>query len=370
MFNFNQGSKEHRTYLLITWGLFALFVILLPYALSEFFGDFMVSRMNRAIYLAVAILGLNLVIGYSGLIALGHSAFIGFGAFTTTTLVMDHGWDYWMTVPASMGVAFCIGILLGIPALKIRGLYLALLTVTFAAIFPTLMKLEKWGIAERTGGVNGRRLDEDVVAPGWVQSILRIDSTPDKQAIYRYFIFVVMSGIAWIMTRNLLKSRPGRAIIAIRDNETGAAVSGINLPLYKTLTFGVSASLGGLAGVMWVMNTTFAGEADFGFAPLAIPLLVGLVIGGVATLEGGIVGSLIFVFVGEFTRNQGLDKLSAALFGVILILVTFFAPGGVVSFMKKVKARLVRVVPQPPEGAVINLTDSAQTDDVVPEPAV
>lgn len=369
MLTMKQGSKEHRTYLIVTWGLFALFAIALPYILTALFGEFQVGRMNRAIYFAVAILGLNLVIGYSGLIALGHSAFIGIGAFFTASLIMDHNWDYWMTIPVSMGAAFVVGVLLGIPALRIKGLYLALLTVTFAAVFPTLAKLDKWGIAERTGGVNGRNIEEKIVAPGWVQGILRIDDTPDQQAIYKYFIIAGLSALAWWGTRNLLKSRPGRAIVAIRDNETGAAVSGINLPLYKTLTFGVSAALGGLAGVMWAMNSAFVGEQDFGFAPLAIPLLVGLVIGGVATLEGALVGSLIWVFVGEFTRSLGLDILSQALFGVILILVTFFAPGGVIGFLKQIKARLVRVIPQPPKGALLPAS-SDLVDDVVPEPAV
>ncbi|MGF1600366.1 MAG: branched-chain amino acid ABC transporter permease [Acidimicrobiales bacterium] len=370
MFTYEQGSKEHKTYLVVTWGLFILFAIALPYILTALFGEFQVGRMNRALYLSVAILGLNLVIGYSGLIALGHSAFIGIGAFMTATLIMDHGWDYWMTIPVSMGAAFVVGVLLGIPALRIKGLYLALLTVAFAAVFPTLAKLDKWGIADRTGGVNGRRISEAIVAPEWVQTILRIDGTPDQQAIYRYFIIATFTLLAFVATRNLIKSRPGRAIIAIRDNETGAAVSGVNLPLYKTLTFGVSASLGGLAGVLWAMNSAFVGEQDFGFAPLAIPLLVGLVIGGVATLEGALVGSLIWVFVGEFTRSLGLDILSQALFGVILIFVTFFAPGGVVGFLKSLKARIVRVVPQPPAGVLRARTADEPADDVVAEPAV
>ena len=371
MFTFKEGSKEHRTYLIVTWGLFVLFALALPYILTAVFGEFQVGRMNRALYLSVAILGLNLVIGYSGLIALGHSAFIGLGAFVTTSLIMDHGWDYGTTIPVSMGITFVVGVLLGIPALRIKGLYLALLTVAFAAVFPTLAKLDKWGIAERTGGVNGRRIDEELVAPGWVRSIIRIDDTPDQQAIYRYFIIAGLTAAAFWATRNLIKSRPGRAIIAIRDNETGAAVSGVNLPLYKTLTFGVSAALGGLAGVMWAMNTAFVGEQDFGFAPLAIPLLVGLVIGGVATLEGALVGSLVWVFVGEFTRNLGLDILSQALFGIILILVTFFAPGGVVGFAKQVKAKIIQVIPQPPEGAGLSSAAAGDVvDDVVPEPAV
>jgi branched-chain amino acid transport system permease protein len=365
-----EGSREHRRYQIITWGLFAILAIALPYILTAVFGEFQVGRLNRALYLSVAILGLNLVVGYSGLIALGHSAFIGIGAFMTTTLIMDHGWDYWMTIPVSMGAAFLIGVLFGIPALRIRGLYLALLTIAFAAVFPTIVKLDKWGIADRTGGVNGRNIEEKMVAPGWVSSILRIDNTPDQQAIYRYFVIATLTALAFWLTRNFVKGRPGRAMIAIRDNETGAAVSGVNLSLYKTVTFGISAALGGLAGVMWTMNTAFVGEQDFGFAPLAIPLLVGLVIGGVATLEGGLIGALVFVFVGEFTRSFDLDILSQALFGVILILVTFFAPSGLAGFWRMVKARVVRVVPQPPAGAAGRVAVADVSDEVVPEPAV
>lgn len=372
LFTFKEGSSQHRTFRIVTWTLFGLFLIALPYILTAMFGEFQVARMNKAIYLGVAILGLNLVIGYSGLIALGHSAFLGLGAFVTTTLIMDHGWDYWMTIPVSMLAAFVVGVLLGIPALRIKGLYLALLTVAFAAVFPTLAKLDKWGIADRTGGVNGRNITEKIVAPDWVQAILFIDDTPDQQAIYRYFIILALAIVAFWSVSNLLKSRPGRAIVAIRDNETGAAVSGVNLPLYKTITFGISAAIGGLGGVMWAMNTAFVHELDFGFAQLAVPLLVGLVIGGVATIEGGIFGALVFVFVGEFTRNLGLDILSQALFGIILILVTFFAPGGLAGLYKSIRSRIVQVIPQPPEGAMVadEPADTATDDDVVPEPAV
>jgi branched-chain amino acid transport system permease protein len=370
-----EGSKQHRTYLVITWGLFVLLAIALPYILTAMFGEFQVSRMNRALFMAVAILGLNLVIGYSGLIALGHSAFIGIGAFVTTTLVQDHNWDYWMTIPASMLACFFVGVLLGIPALRIKGLYLALVTVTFAVVFPTLAKIDKWTISDRTGGVNGRRIDEKVAAPTWVQNILGIDDTPDQQVIYRYFIIAILTAITFALVRNLIKSRPGRAIVAIRDNETGAAVSGINLPLYKVMTFGVSASFGGLAGMMWAMDRAFVAEQDFTFV-LAIDLLVGLVIGGVATLQGGLAGALVVVFVREWTKGleiplgfttiDGGGPLSQAIFGVILIFVTFFAPGGLVSALRLVKNKLVRVIPQPPEG----VTPFARAADAVEEAVV
>ncbi|MDA3038825.1 MAG: branched-chain amino acid ABC transporter permease [Actinomycetota bacterium] len=360
MFTFAQGGKQHRTYLLIAWGLFLLFVLVLPHLLGDRY--YLVSRLNRALFMAVAILGMNLVIGYSGLIALGHSAFIGIGAFTTASLVQDEGWDYWMTIPVSMLLTFFVGVLLGIPALRIKGLYLALVTVAFASVFPSLAKMHLWGIDKRTGGVNGKKIDERVAAPEWLQGIIGIGNTPDEQAVYRYYIIAILSGLAWLLTRNLIKSRSGRAIIAIRDNETGAAVSGINLPLYKVLTFGVSASLGGLAGVMWSMDRAFAAEQDFTFV-LAIDLLVGLVIGGVATLQGGLIGALVVVFVRELTKGlqiplgfttiDGAGPLSQAIFGVILILVTFFAPGGLASLTRKIKAKVIQVVPQPPPEALV-----------------
>ncbi len=381
-----QGSSEHRTTQLVGWGVFLLLAILLPYILTALFGEFQVSRMNRALYLAIAILGVNLVVGYSGLIALGHSAFIGIGAFAATTLIMDEfprivsdadpTLLFLAAIPFSMAAAFVVGVLLGIPALRIKGLYLALLTIAFAAVFPTLMKLDKWGIAERTGGVNGRNVEPKVVAPEWVQTILFIDDTPDQQAIYRYFIIAFFTFLAFLGTRNLLKSRPGRAIVAIRDNETGAAVSGVNLPLYKTITFGVSASLGGLSGVLWAMNSAFVGEQDFGFAPLAIPLLVGLVIGGVATLDGAIYGALVVVFVREIANNTDIpfiereDVLSQALFGLVLILVTFFAPGGISGLVSSIKDRIIQVIPQPPTGAGVMASAAEAADDAVPEPAV
>jgi branched-chain amino acid transport system permease protein len=376
----NQGSSQHRSYLIVTWGLFLLFAIALPYILTAISGEFMVGRMNRALYLSIAILGVNLVVGYSGLIALGHSAFVGLGAFTAASLIMDHGFPYIATIPAAMLFTFVVGVLLGIPALRIRGLYLALLTIAFAAMFPTLAKLDVAGIADRTGGVNGRNVDS-FDAPGWAQTLLRIDDTSDQQAIYRYFVIAFFTAIAFLITRNLIKSRPGRAIIAIRDNETGAAVSGINLPLYKTVTFGVSAALGGMAGVLWAMNSGFVAEQDFQFAPLAIPLLIGLVIGGVGTLQGGLVGALVYVFVNEWTKSvddtlagwgveiANVEKLTPAVFGLILILVTFFAPGGIAGFGTLLKSKVVQIIPQPPVGAVKTAT-AGGVEDAIPEPAV
>ena len=397
---FEKGSAEHRMYRLAGYGVLAVVLIFLPFILPEF----QVTRLNRAIAMAVAILGLNLVVGFSGLLALCQSAFIALGAFTTGSLIMDHGWDYWMTIPAGMLMAFLVGLLLGIPALKIKGLYLAMATVAFAAAFPSLSKLEFFGIPERTGGANGREITEKLIPPDWVPFV-----TETEPGRYRYFPIVILAAIAFWAVANLVKSRPGRAVVAIRDNEIGAAVSGVDLRRFKVLNFGLSAAIGGLAGVMWAMNSGFVAEQDFTFV-LMVDLLVGLVIGGVATISGAAIGALVVVFgrwlcqtyfdysisamlwlfvitvaaiyvakmqkttmnrigafLGVFVVGNGIGlalfgavdvpgmyqlngdgPLSQAILGIVLIVVVFFAPQGIIGAWRGLWSKVVRIVPVAP----------------------
>jgi branched-chain amino acid transport system permease protein len=346
-----QGGSQHKLHQLIAWAVFGVFLVVLPFIIPEF----QVSRVNRVMFLAIAILGLNLVLGYGGLLALGHSAFIGLGAFITTWLVQDQNWDYWHTIPVSMFACFIFGGLLALPAIRIRGLYLALITIALATVFPSLAKIEAFGIAEATGGANGREIDEKVLPPGWAESIGFSVNEPSR---YRYFLILAATAVAFWAVSNLLKSRAGRAVVAIRDNETGAAVSGVDLVRWKLLNFAISASLGGLAGVLWAADRAFVAEQGFGFL-LAVELLVGLVIGGVATIPGAVVGAFVVVFVREFTKGlqiplgfttiDGEGPLSQAIYGGILVIVTFFAPGGLVWMFRLFRAKLYRVIPQPPE---------------------
>ncbi len=352
MITVQQGSAQHKMHKAIVWGLFAAVLVAIPFILPEF----QVGRMNRAMYMAIAILGVNLVLGYGGLFALGHSVFIGIGAFTTVWLVQDKLWDYWMTVPIAMFFCFVVGLIIGIPALRIKGLYLALITVGMATVFPSLGKIENFGIVKITGGANGRDITEDLVPTEAITSWLPFTET--EPARYRYFVVLFFTALAFWMVSNLVKSRPGRALVAIRDNETGAAVSGVDLTRFKVLNFGVSAALGGLAGAMWATDKGFVAEQDYNFL-LAIELLVGLVIGGVATVPGAMVGALVVVFVKEFTKNasiplgfytvSGDGPLSQAIFGFILIVVTFFAPGGLVWLFRLLKSKVYRVSPVAPE---------------------
>lgn len=357
----HQGTPQHRQMKIAMFAVLALVLVLLPFVLPEY----QVGRFNRAIAVATAALGLNLVVGYSGLLALCQSAFIAIGAFVCATLVHESNWDYWMTVPFAMGAAFLFGLLLGIPALKIKGLYLAMSTVSFAAAFPSLTKLDMGGIARRTGGANGLKIKEAIIPPPWAESI---GFSADEPIRYRYFAILFLAVLAFWGVSNLLKSRPGRAIVAIRDNETGAAVSGVDIRKVKVINFGLSAAIGGLAGVMYAMNTGFVAETSFTFV-LMVDLLVALVIGGVATIEGPIIGALVVVFVREITKNlsiplgfytlDGNGPLSQAIFGVILICVVFFAPRGIAGAIRKQLPKLLQIVPAAPTKSSVSAT--AQT---------
>jgi len=372
----HEGTSEHKLYRYGGFAILGILLIVLPFVLP----DFQVGRVNRAIAIAIAVLGLNLVVGYSGLLALCQSAFIAIGAFITTSLVVDHNWDYWMTIPFAMLGSFFVGLLLGIPALRIKGLYLAMATIAFAAAFPSLTKLEMADIARRTGGANGRKIPEKLNPPEFVQDLplpFGWEFTVEEPAKYRYFLALLLAALSFWAVANFVKSRPGRAVIAIRDNETGAAVSGVNLRYFKVMNFGLSAALGGLSGVLFATNTGFVSETSFTFI-LMVDLLVALVIGGVATISGPIIGALVVVFVREFSKNILLDlgpitldgngPLSQAFFGVILIVVVFFAPQGIIGAWRKLKSFVVQVAPAAPMLPDTAMSLSTAATDPVSEP--
>src|SRR5690606_9114026 len=156
-----EGSGAHRGFQFVGWGIFALFAVIVPYTLP----NFRVTQFGQAIAFGVMILGINLIIGYSGLLSIGHIAFAGAGAYTTMIMVNDNGWDYWMTWPMVIVICFLFGAAVGIPALRIKGLYLALVTLALAYTFPILLKIDEWGISTKTGGDNGRTIGEVLRPP-------------------------------------------------------------------------------------------------------------------------------------------------------------------------------------------------------------
>ena len=334
-------------YRLTGWAIAAVALVYIPWFARH---PARIDQFSQVLAYAVAILGLNLVIGFSGQISLGHSAFVGLGAYTTVILVADHHWSYFTTLPVSFALTFVVGMLVGLPALRIRGLYLAVVTLAVATVFPTLvLKFDSL-----TNGANGKQAKSLLVPPSWTPFDPKRRFDP---VAYRYFVLLVIAVVMFVLARNLLRSRVGRALIALRDNQTSAAVSGVNLAAYRTLIFGMSAAFAGIAGSMLMMQNPQATDGRFGLE-LAIFLVVALVIGGVGTLSGAVPGALAYVFIpyyathwtdnfGFLKGRPGAASISGVIYGVLLIVFVFALPGGVIDGVRRLRTRVVQIIPNP-----------------------
>ncbi|HEX3883677.1 MAG TPA: branched-chain amino acid ABC transporter permease [Stellaceae bacterium] len=290
--------------------------------------SFVLFELTMVMIYGLAILGLNLLTGFNGQFSLGHSAFYGLGAYTAA--LMMHLWDvnYLWTLPAAGGVCFAVGFLFGLPALRLQNLYLALATFALATAMPQILKFH--ALEGITGGVQGLTVDQPDPP-----SFLPVDS--DQWLYYLTLIVIVL--MFWAAS-NLVRSRSGRAIMAIRDNPIAAAAMGINPSLYKTLTFGVSALYTGVAGALGAFAIQFVAPDSFTIF-LSVSLLVGLVIGGVGSIPGCLFGGLFVLFVPNIA-NSVSTGLAGAVYGIILLLVIFLMPAGAAGFARLAVARLTR----------------------------
>jgi branched-chain amino acid transport system permease protein len=276
--------------------------------------NFIVFQMTMLLVYGLAVLALNILTGGSGQFSLGQSAFYAVGAYTSAILMEHAGMNYALTLPIAALICFAFGFLFGLPALRLSGVYLALATFALATAMPQLLKLgyiEHW-----TGGVQGLVVTKPDAPFGLTIS----------QDTWLYYFTLVITIAIYIFSVNLLKSRSGRAFMAIRDNEIAASAMGINVALYKTLAFGVSAGVTGVAGGLGAIAVQFVAPDSYTIT-LAIQLFVGMVVGGVGWLPGSIVGSAFIIFVPNIA--EGISKgLSGAVFGAILFLVIFLVPHG------------------------------------------
>lgn len=276
--------------------------------------NFIVFQMTMLLIYGLAVLALNILTGGSGQFSLGQSAFYAIGAYTTAVLMEQYNVNYALTLPASAILCFGVGFLFGQPALRLSGVYLALATFALATAMPQLLKLnflEPW-----TGGVQGQVVEKPDAPFG----------LPISQDAWLYYFVLVIVIAIYIFSVNLLRSRSGRAFMAIRDNEIAASAMGINVALYKTLAFGVSAGITGVAGSLGAIAVQFVAPDSYTIN-LAIQLFLGMVVGGVGWLPGSIVGSAFIIFVPNIAESIS-KGLSGAVFGVLLFLVIFLVPHG------------------------------------------
>jgi branched-chain amino acid transport system permease protein len=292
------------------------------------FQGFVIFQLTEVMIYGLGILGLNLLTGFNGQFSVGHGAFYGLGAYVTAIMMQRWGVPYYWTLPVSGVVCFGVGVLVGLPALRLQGLYLALVTFAAAVALPQLLKFH--GLEGWTGGVQGIVVDQPDV-PGF------LPITSD-QWLY-YFTLAVML-LMFAGAANFVRSRTGRAIMAIRDHPIAAAAMGINAPIYKTLTFGVSALYTGVAGSLGALAVQFVAPDSFSLF-LSISFLVGLIIGGMGSLPGCLFGGLFVLYVPNIAESVSRG-LAGAVYGVIMLLVIFVMPSGAAGFVRFAVAYLSR----------------------------
>jgi branched-chain amino acid transport system permease protein len=341
---------------------FAASVAVLPAFVSDFKAQ---QYAYVAIYL-IALLGLDILTGYTGQISLGHGAFMAIGGYTTAILMAGNEpsfacsacdgpigggvKDVW-TIPIAGLVAGLFGLAFGLPALRLSGLYLALATFAFAVALPSAVKrFEEWtgggqginlfGLPELTGGIAGVSIfGRELTFNDWLYYLT-------------WSIALVAFAVAWL----ILRGRTGRAFRAVRDSEIAAVSSGVSLARYKTLAFGISAAYAGVAGGLFAIANTFVNPDTFPVA-LSIFLLIGVVVGGLGALSGLVVGAIVIQFLPLWAQGEDLGSLlpdriieetqkpggPAIFYGVVLILVMFLIPNGVSGLFRRASQLVARL---------------------------
>jgi branched-chain amino acid transport system permease protein len=303
-------------------------LVLAALGLPWLLDDYQTFQCTLVLSYALAILGLNVLTGYNGQISLGHGAFFAIGAYTVAILMARFGIPYWAALPVAGAAGLVFGLLFGLPALRLRGHYLALATFGLALAVPQLLKhksLQGW-----TGGVGGIVLVKPDAPWG----------LPLSQDQWLYYFALAVAALGFWLAANLLRGRIGDAMVAIRDHAVAASAMGVDVAYHKTMAFGISAMYTGVAGGLAAVSVQYVAPDSFGIF-LSIALLVGVVVGGLGTLGGALFGALFVQFVPNLAESYS-KAAPAAVYGALLIAVILLMPGGVVGAMRGLAAKLRR----------------------------
>jgi len=308
-------------------------LLLAACALPFFLSNYSTFQLTMVLVYAIALLGLNILTGYNGQISLGHGAFYAIGAYATAVLMDKFGWPYWATLPVAAAVCLLAGFLFGLPALRLEGPYLALATFALAIALPQILKykhLEEW-----TGGVQG------IVIMKPESPIATLFGQKMNSDRWLYFVTLAVTVLMFVIGWNLLRGRIGRALVAIRDQPVAAASMGIDNAMYKSLAFGVSAMFTGVAGALSAIVVAFVAPDSFTVF-LSLSLMVGMVIGGLASIWGALFGALVVQFVPNVADH--ISKAApGAIYGAMLILFMYVMPTGIVGAIRLAWGKLRRL---------------------------
>ncbi|MEM8922050.1 MAG: branched-chain amino acid ABC transporter permease [Actinomycetota bacterium] len=303
-----------------TWVAGGVVVLLL--VLPLLIDQLALRRTASLIVLMLAVLGVVVATGYAGLISLGHGAFVGVGAFAMASYLDLAALPFPLALAATFGTCWLAGFLLGLPALRVRGIYLALLTLGLGVVFPSLAKQ----FPTFTGGVTGRPVDATMEAPAWLG---------DEHTItWRYFFCLAVCALLFVVTHRVLRTRAGRAMQAVRDDETAAASFGVDLVRTKTGAFAFSAALAGTAGALQAVLFPFVSHEQFTVF-LSFRLYAAAVIGGVGYVIGAVYGVVALILVPLVNGLLGVLENDVLVFGLGLIVLTFVSPDGLAGVIRR-----------------------------------
>jgi branched-chain amino acid transport system permease protein len=289
----------------------AVLVAVLPFVLSSYH---QLLGAQVAVYV-MAILGLNILTGYTGQISIGHGAFMAIGGYTTAILSHDHNVNLIATLPIAFAITFACGLLVGLPALRLSGVYLALATFALAVSVPQFpLEFSKF-----TGGSNG------------------IATSHTESQTWLYGVAWAAAAVLYVVAWLVLRGRTGRAFRAIRDSEVAATSSGVALPIYKTLAFGISAAFAGVAGSLFVLATNgFAQPNEFTLF-LSLKLLIGAAVAGLGSLWGVPLGALFVALLPTVSASVpviGTSHGQDLVFGLAVILIVILLPTGFAGLLR------------------------------------
>jgi branched-chain amino acid transport system permease protein len=309
------------------WRLVAgVALLLVAVAIPFLFGPYRVGQFTLVLVFAVAALGLNMLVGYNGQISLGHGAFFALGAYTAALLIEKASVPYLATLPAAGLVAFAVGFLFGVPALRLRGLYLALVTLGLAIATPQLIKRFD-GLTEGTQGMTV----EQPISPGWL---------PLEDDQFLYLLTLAAAAVMFALAWGAMRGQAGRAVRAVRDDEIAATTLGVDMAATKTRVFAVSAAYAGVAGALYVLAIGFVAPEAF-TVTVSLAFLAAIVVGGLATISGALFGALFIEFVPVYASDVN-DALTGVIYGGVLIAFMYVLPDGAAGLVRRLSRLATR----------------------------
>ena len=308
------------------WRAFGLLAVVGAAAVVPLFAsDFQLFRLTNILIYAIALLGMNILVGYNGQISLGHGAFYAIGAYTAALLIAHAGVAHWVAVPVAGLVCLGVGFLFSLPLLRLSPVHLAMATFAVGMVLPSIAKwkwLEHW-----TGGGQGLGINSPAVPFGLPLSF-------DQ---WLYLLALLTLALALLLAANLLRGRVGRAAIAIRDHPIAAQSMGVDTVFYKAAIFGISAMLTGIAGALAALSFRYIAPGLFGIF-VSFGFLIGIAVGGLGSIGGALYGAIFlqYIFLVVGVTASALQTSNAPLiYGVVLILFLCLFPHGIAGLVKR-----------------------------------